>query len=99
VLGSTEAEQLQGRLRDRISLTRIREETADALRELRASEARLTEQGHGPAPDDLDYDWLVGKTVQAQEKEREAAAHFRPVIAVLRSALKMPDDRFEAEAQ
>ena len=53
----------------------------------------------GPAPDDLDPDWLTEVARQAQEKERQAEAQFRPVIAALKGALAPSDDKFEADVQ
>ena len=51
------------------------------------------------ASDDLDPDWLAEAAKRAQEKEREAAAQFRPVVAALKTALEPPDDKFEADVQ
>ncbi len=51
------------------------------------------------APDDLDPDWLAEAANRAQEKEREAEAQFRPVIAALKGALAPSDDEFESDVQ
>lgn len=99
LLGPTERGQLERRLRDRIELEQFRKETENDLAELKLAAAWLAEHFEKPAPDDLDPDWLAQAVKQAQEKEREAAVHLRPVIDVLRGALEPPVDEFEAEVQ
>lgn len=98
-LGFAEFEQLNRRLRDRIELGRLRKEAKSDLEEVRAAAAWLTEHSESPAPDDLDPNWLAEAAGQAQEKERQVAMHFRPVVAALRSELGPPNDEFEAEVQ
>jgi hypothetical protein len=97
VLGSTDSELLERRLRDRVELEGLRKQTQDDLAELRDARSWLTEHFDLPAPDDAD--WLAEAAKQAGEKEREADAHFRPVIAALKDALEPPADRFEADVQ
>jgi hypothetical protein len=80
-------------------LERLRKETDNDLAELKGHAARLAEHFEQPAPDDLDPDWFAEAAMRAQQKEREAAAHFRPVVGALRCALEPPDDRFEADVQ
>jgi hypothetical protein len=99
LLGSADAKQLEGRLRDRIELERLRKEEDKDLAELKAVEAWLAEPSEQAAPDDVDPDWLAEVTKRAQEKEREARAHFFPVIAALKDVLEPPADRFEADVQ
>jgi RNase P protein component len=99
LLGSTESGELEKRLRDRIELERLRNETDNDLAELKGHAAWLAERFEQPAPDDLDPDWLAEAVKQAQEKEREAAAQFRPVVAALKTVLEPPDDKFEADVQ
>jgi hypothetical protein len=99
LLGSAEAEQFEERLRNRIELARLREETDNDLAELRDAEAWLAEHSQQAVPEDLDPAWLAEAARRAAEKEREAAAHFRPVIAALESVLEPPNDRFEADVQ
>jgi hypothetical protein len=99
MLGSTGFGQLNTRLRDRIELERLRKQTDNDLAELKDAAAWLASHCEQPAPDDVDLDWLTQATKGAQEKEREATAHFRPVIAALRGELGTPRDRFEAEVQ
>jgi hypothetical protein len=99
LLGSTDAEQLEGRLRDRIELERLRKQEDNDLEELKAAEAWLAEHSEQAAPDDVDPDWLAEVAKRAQEKEREARAHFSPVIAALKGALESLADRFEADVQ
>jgi len=99
VLGSTGFGQLDTRLRDRIELERLRKQTDDDLAELKDAVAWLARHCEQPASDDVDLDWITQAAEGAQEKRREAAAHFRPVIAALRGELGTPHDRFEAEAQ
>jgi hypothetical protein len=96
-LGSTDSEQLNTRLRDRVELER--KQTDTDLTELTAAEAWLAKQLGGSAPDDLDPGWLARAAEQAQKKERESKAHFLPVIAALKGALDPPRDRFEADVQ
>jgi hypothetical protein len=98
-LGFTDSEQLDTKLRDRVELERLREQTDADLTELRAAQAWLAEHLKEPAPDDLDPDWLAKAAEQAQEKEREAKTHYPPVIAALKDALNPPRDRFEADVQ
>jgi RNase P protein component len=98
LLGSTKSGELERRLRDRIELERLRKETDNDLAELKVEMAWLAEHCEQSAPDDA-YPWLAEAAERAREKEEEAEEHFRPVIAALKSALKAPDDRFEAEVQ
>jgi hypothetical protein len=98
-LGFTDSEQLDTRLRDRVELERLRKQTDTDLTELKAAEAWLAEHLKESAPDDLDPGWLAKAAEQAQEKEREAKAHFPPVIAALKDALDPSRDRFEADVQ
>jgi len=98
-LGPTEPGQLERRLRDRIELERLRKETENDLAQLKNSMAWLAKHFEQSAPDDLDPDWLAEAAEQAQRKEREAAAHFRPVVAALKTALEPPEDKFEANVQ
>jgi hypothetical protein len=98
-LGSTDSEQLDTRLRDRVELERLRKQTDTDLTELKAAEAWLAKHLKESAPDDLDPGWLAKAAKQAQEKEREAKAHFPPVIAALKDALDPPRDRLEADVQ
>jgi len=97
LLGSADAKQLEGRLRDRIELERLRTQEDNDLAELKAAKAWLSEHFDLSAPDDA-Y-WLAEAAKQAREKVREADAHFRPVIAALKDALEPPTDRFEADVQ
>jgi hypothetical protein len=99
MLGSTELRQLDKRLRDRTELERLRKETEIDLAELNDTTAWLAEHFEQSAPDNLDPDWLANAAKQALEKERQAAAQFRPVIAALKGALEPPDDKFEADVQ
>lgn len=99
MLGSTELRQLDKRLRDRTELERLRKETEIDLAELKDTTAWLAEHFEQSAPDNLDPDWLANAAKQALEKERQAAANFRPVIAALKGALAPPDDQFEADLQ
>ena len=99
VLNSSELKQLDRRLRDRIELERFRKETQNDLVELKDAMAWLAELFDRSAPDDLDPDWLTEVARQAQEKERQAEAQFRPVIAALKGALAPSDDEFEADVQ
>jgi hypothetical protein len=99
VLGSTGFGQLDTRLRDRIELERLRRQTDIDLAELKDAAAWLADHCEQPAPDDVDLDWLTQAAKGAQEKRREAAAHFRPVIAALKCELGTPHDRFEDEVQ
>jgi hypothetical protein len=99
VLGSTELRQLDTRLRNRIELERLRKETENDLAELKDTMAWLAAHFEQSAPDNLDPDWLAKAAKQALEKERQAAAHFRPVIAALKGALAPSDDEFEADVQ
>jgi hypothetical protein len=97
VLGSAEPRQLERRLRDRIELERLRKATDTDLAELKDAAAYLAEHYEQPAPDDAD--WLPEAAKKAQEREREAVAHFLPVIAALKGAQESPNDKFEAEVQ
>ena len=99
MLGSAGSGQLEKRLRDRIELERLRKETENDLAELKIAAAWLVEHLEQPAPDDLDTDWLAEAAERAQEKKRQAEAHFRPVIAALKGAVESPDDGFEAGVQ
>ncbi len=99
VLGSIEFRQLESRLRDRIELEKLRKETENDLAEAKVAAVWLAERSEQPAPDDLDPDWFAQAAKSAKEKEREVAAHFRPVVAALKGALEPPDDKFEADAQ
>jgi len=99
VLNSSALKQLDRRLRDRIELERLRKETQNDLVELKDAMAWLVELFDRSAPDDLDPDWLTEVARQAQEKERQAEAQFRPVIAALKGALAPSDDKFEADVQ
>jgi len=99
VLGSTQFNQFDRRLRDRFELATLRKQTENDLKELQVEAAWLAENADQPAPDDLDPDWLAQAAEQAREKERQAAAQFHPVIAALKAALRAPDDEFEAEVQ
>ena len=99
MLGSAEFRQFESRLRDRIELGRLRKETEKDLAELKGAAAWLAEHSVQPAPDDLDPDWLTEAVKGAQEKERQAAARFGPVIAALKGALEAPDNQFEADVQ
>jgi len=99
MLGSTESRQLERRLRDRIELERLRKETDNDLTQLKVAAAWLAEHFEQPARDDLDPDWLAEAAKKAREKERQAAACFRPVLAALKGALEPPDDKFEADVQ
>jgi hypothetical protein len=98
-LGSTDSEQLDTKLRDRVELERLRKQVDTDLTELKAADAWLAEHLKESAPDDLDPCWLAKAAEQAQEKEREAKAHFPPVIAALKGAMEAPRDRFEADVQ
>jgi hypothetical protein len=99
LLGSAKAEQLEERLRNRIELARLRKETDNDLVELREAEAWLADHSRQAAPENLDPDGLAEAAGQAEQKEREAAAYFRPVIAALESALEPPNDKFTADVQ
>ena len=99
VLEFTEPRQLERRLRDRIELERLREATDEDLAELRDAAAWLAGRSEQLAPDDVDSEWLTETAKRAQEKEQQALAHFRPVIANLRGALELPNDKFEADVQ
>src|SRR5262249_25440876 len=99
VLNSSALKQLDRRLRDRIELERLRKETQNDLVELKDAMAWLVELFDRSAPDDLDPDWLTEIARQAQGKERQAEAQFRPVIAALKGALAPSDDKFEADVQ
>src|SRR5262249_34994266 len=99
ILGYTDAEKLEGRLRGRIELNRLREQEDNDLAELKAAEAWLAERREQSVPDDIDSDWLSAAAKRAQQKEREAEAHFRPVIAALKGALAPSDDESEADVQ
>jgi hypothetical protein len=99
VLGSTEFRRLERRLGDRNELERLRKETENDLAELKVAAAWLAERFERSAPDDVDADWLAKAAIEAQEKERQATAHFRPVIAALKDSLHLPDDKFEADVQ
>lgn len=95
--GSIEPGQLERRLRDRIELEGLSQQTDKDLIELRHARACLAEHYEQPPPDD--GDWLPEAATKAQEREREAVAHFVPVIAALKDALEAPSDKFEAEVQ
>jgi hypothetical protein len=97
VLAPTDFGQLDRRLRDRIELEKLRNATNNDLAELKDAAAWLAEHSQQPAPDELEPDWLAEAAKKAQEKEREVTAHFRPVIAALKSVLWPPND--EAEVQ
>lgn len=99
VLAPTDFGQLDRRLRDRIELEKLRNATNNDIAELKDAAAWLAEHSEQPAPDDLEPDWLAEAEKKAQEKEREVAAHFRPVIAALKSVLWSPNDELEAEVQ
>jgi hypothetical protein len=99
LLAFAEAEQLEERLRNRVELARLRKETDNDLAELRDAEVWLADHSQQAAPEDLDPAWLAMAVEQAEEKEREAAAHFRPVVAVLESVLEPPNDKFAADVQ
>jgi hypothetical protein len=99
MLGSPKFEELDRRLRDRIALEKLRKETETDLTELKEAAAWLAQHSGLSAPDDLDADSLSEFAKQAREKEREAAAHFLPVIAELKSALNPPLEAFDAEVQ
>jgi RNase P protein component len=98
-LGPIEPRELERRLRDRIELERLRTETEKDFVELKDAMAGLASHFEQSAPDDLDPDWLAEAAKRAQEKELEATAQFRPVIAALKDALQPPYNEFEAEAQ
>jgi len=95
----TDAERLETRLRDRVELERLRKQTDTDLTELKAAEVWLARRLKESAPDDLDPGWLAKAAEQAKEKEREAKAHFPPVLAALKDALDPPRDRFDADVQ
>jgi hypothetical protein len=99
MLGSTELRQLDKRLRDRAELERLRKETEIDLAELKDTMASVAEHFEQSAPDNLDPDWPAKAVKQAQEKEREAETHFRPVIAALKSALEPANGNFGADVQ
>jgi hypothetical protein len=96
-LGPTESRQLDARLRDRSELERLRRQIENDLAELTNAKSWLTEHLELLSP--ADADWLAEAAKQGREKEREADAHFRPVIAALKDALEPPADRFEADVQ
>jgi hypothetical protein len=98
-LESTDFGQLGQRLRNRIELERLRKETERDRAELKDLAARLASHAARPAPDDFDPDALAEFARKAEEKEREAARHFNPVIAALQSALSPPHSNFEADVQ
>jgi hypothetical protein len=98
-LESADFGQLDQRLRDRIELERLRNETEKDRAELKDLAARLASHAEQPAPDDLDPDALAAFARKAEEKEREAATHFNPVIAALKGKLRPPHDKFEADVQ
>ena len=97
MLGFIEPRQFERRLRDRIELERLRRQTDRDLAELKDAEAYLAEHYQQPAPDD--GDWLPEAAGKAQEREREAIAHFLPVIAALKDVLEPPNDKFASEVQ
>jgi hypothetical protein len=98
-LKSIDFGQLDQNLRDRIELERLRKETERDRAELKDLAARLASHAEQGAPADFDPDALVKFARKAEEKEREAAAHFKPVIAALKSALRPPHNKFEADVQ
>ena len=98
-LGSPEFGELDRRLRDRIELEGLRRETENDLAELKRAVAWLAAHFEQPAPDDLDAASLAEGAKRAQEKERQAAAHFRPVVTALKDALGPANDKFEAEVR
>jgi hypothetical protein len=98
-LASAEAEQLEERLRNRAELARLRNETDNDLVVLRDAEAWLAEHSQQAAPENLDPAWLAEAARQAEEKEQEAAGHFRPVVAMLERVLEPPNDKFAADVQ
>ena len=99
LLGSEEAEQLDERLRNRIELARLRKEIDNDFAKLRGAEAWLAEHSRQVAPENLDPAWLAEAAKQAGEKEREATAQFRPVVAALESVLEPPNDKLAADVQ
>jgi len=97
MLGAIEPRQFERRLRDRIELERLRRQTDKDLAELKDAAAYLGEHYEQSPPDD--GDWLPEAAKSAQEREREATAHFLPLIAALRGELEPPNDKFEADVQ
>jgi phage tail tape-measure protein len=66
---------------------------------LRDAAAWLASHAKQPAPDDFDPEALADFARKAEEKQKQAAAHFAPVIALLRGALRMSHGEFEADVQ
>jgi len=98
-LESTDFGQLDQRLGDRIELERLRTETERDRAELKDLAARPASHAEQTAPDNFNPDALVECARKAEEKEREAATHFNPVIAALKGALRPPHNKFEADLQ
>jgi hypothetical protein len=97
LLGYPEPEELEKRLRDRIEFEKLRKQENSDLAELKEALRWLEEHWEQAAPEDVDPAWLVEAAAKAEQKEREATARFRPVIAVLKEAAKPPSGIFEAD--